>query len=66
MGGVAGPLAVALGVGPPARHGDDVVSRHVRPVLVTQEVLEEDLDGVGQPRDVVAPLSAGAVMLKIL
>ena len=54
VGGVAGALAVALGVGAPARDGDDVVGRDVRAVLVAQQVLEEDLDGVGQPVDVVA------------
>ena len=51
--GVARPLAVALGVGAPGRHGDDVVGRDVRPVLVAQQVLQEDLDGVGQAVDVV-------------
>ena len=54
VGGVAGALAVALGVGAPAGHGHDVVGRDVRAVLVAQQVLEEDLDGVGQAVDVVA------------
>jgi hypothetical protein len=53
VGGVAGPLAVTLGIGAPVRHGDDVVGRDVRPVLVTKEVFQEDLDGVGQTRNVV-------------
>ena len=53
--GVAGPLAVTFGIGAPVRHGDDVVGRDVRPVLVAQQVLQEDLDGVGQPLNVVAP-----------
>ena len=52
--GIARPLTVALGVGAPVRHGDDVVGRDVRPVLVPQEVLQQDLDGIGQARDVVA------------
>ena len=54
VGGVAGALAVALGIGAPAGHGHDVVGRDVRAVLVAQQVLEEDLDGVGQAVDVVA------------
>ncbi len=54
VGGVAGPLAVTLGVGTPVGHGHDVVGRDVRPVLVTEEVFQEDLDGVGQARNVVA------------
>ena len=54
VGAVAGALAVALGVGAPAGDGDDVVGRYVRAVLVAQQVLEDDLDRVGQPVDVVA------------
>ena len=46
-------LAVPLGVGAPGRHGDDVVGRDVRPVLVAQQVLQQDLDGVGQALNVV-------------
>ena len=51
---VARALAVTLRVGTPVGHSDDVVGADVRPVLVTQEVLQEDLDGVGQACDVVA------------
>ena len=54
VGGVARALAVALGVGAPGRHRHDVVGGHVRAVLVAQQVLQEDLDRVGQPGDVVA------------
>ena len=50
---VARALAVALGVAAPGRRGHDVVGRHVRPVLVAQQVLEQHLDGVGQAVDVV-------------
>ena len=46
-------LPVPFGVGTPARHRHDVVGRDVRAVLVAQQVLEEDLDGVGEPIDVV-------------
>ena len=49
----ARPLPMAFGVGPPAGHGHDVVGGDVRAVLVAQQVLEEDLDGVGKPIDVV-------------
>ena len=48
VGGVAGALTVALGVGAPGGHGHDVVGRDVRAVLVAQEVLEDHLDRVGQ------------------
>ena len=54
VGGVTRSLAVTLGVGPPGGHGDDVVGRHVRAVLVAQQVLQDHLDGVGQAVDVVA------------
>ncbi len=49
----AGPLSVAFGVDPPGGHRHDVVGRDVRAVLVAQEVLEQHLDGIGQPLDVV-------------
>ena len=54
VGAVAGTLAVRLGIGAPGRDRGDVVGRDVRTVLVAQQVLEEHLDGVGEPRDVIA------------
>ncbi len=54
VGGVPGPLPVSLGVLAPGGHGDDVVGRHMGAVLVAQQVLEDDLDGVRQAVDVVA------------
>ncbi len=50
---VARALTVALGVDAPGGGGHDVVGRHVRAVLVAQQVLEQHLDGVGQAVDVV-------------
>ena len=50
---VAGALPVALGVGAPRRHRDDVVGRDVRAVLVAQQVLQQHLDGVRQALHVV-------------
>ena len=38
----------------PGGHGHDVVGRDVGTVLVAQQVLEDDLDGVGEALDVVA------------
>ena len=59
--GVARGLPVALGVVAPDGDGDDVVRGDVRSVLVAQQVLEQHLDGVGQPRRVVALGERGGV-----
>ena len=52
--GVTRRSPVPFGVGAPPRDGDDVVRRDVRSVLVAQQVLKQDLDGVRQARHVVA------------
>ena len=53
MGGITGALPVALGIDPPGGHRRDVVGRDVGAVLVAQQVLEDHLDRVGEPVDVV-------------
>ena len=46
--GVEGDLGVGLGLRVPRGEGEDVLLLHDAAVLVAEEVLEEDLQGVGE------------------
>jgi hypothetical protein len=50
-----GDLGARVRLGVPVRERQDVVPGDVAPVLVAQQVLEQDLEGVGQFRDVTVP-----------
>ena len=54
LGGVRAPRRRAARVHAPAGHRLDVGGRDGDPVLVAEEVLQDDLDGVGQSGDVEA------------
>jgi hypothetical protein len=50
-----GDLGARVRLGVPVRERQDVVPGDITPVLVAQQVLEQDLEGVGQFRDVTVP-----------
>jgi len=55
---------VGFGVTTPGRYRLDVPGHHPKAVFVAQQVLEQDLDAVGEPGHVVAR-QAGAARRKI-
>ncbi|MDQ1132351.1 hypothetical protein QE386_000946 [Pseudoxanthomonas winnipegensis] len=57
--GHEGDLGVRLGLGVPLGHRLDVLGRDADPVLAAQQVLQQDLHGVGQAGDVEALAELG-------
>jgi hypothetical protein len=63
--GGEGDFGVRVGLRIPVRERQDVVPGDVAPVLVAQQVLEQDLEGVGQFRDVAVRDSVQAINLVV-